>query len=422
METTFPSAVLYREETASETSPAVAIDGIAFASLCALIFTIPWEDSVPLLGGFVLGRWVGLLTFAAVVLRMVMTGQYRKVSALHVWMMGLVGWAAASFFWSVDRDATAIRAGTYLQLLTVAWLIWELAVTEARVEKLLQSYVFGTCVLSISTLVNFSAGYTASDAAAAEGVTRWHDSRFTVLGVNENDLGLMLALSIPMIFYLLVRRKGPYLTPLLWAQLALCFTALILSGSRGGLLSGLVALVMLPLSASLLPRWQRIAAVAVCIAGLAAGAYLVPASTRLRIMGFTSEISEGTMTHRTVIWAAGMEAFRDHALAGVGAGSYGSVVLKALDIPYAAHNTFLSVLVELGVVGALLFLGFLASIWYSVWQMRYLDKCLWIILLLTWGTGVSALTWEYHKPTWFLFGLVAAHLYSRRDNGLRESL
>jgi O-antigen ligase len=138
-------------------------------------------------------------------------------------------------------------------------------------------------------------------------------------------------------------------------------------------------------------------------------------------MSFTSEISEGTMTHRTVIWAAGMEAFRDHALAGVGAGAYGSVVLKALDIPYAAHNTFLSVLAELGVVGALLFFGLLGSILYSVCRMRYLDKCLWIVLLLTWATGVSALTWEYHKPTWFLFGLAAAHIYARRD-GFRESL
>jgi hypothetical protein len=28
--------------------------------------------------------------------------------------------------------------------------------------------------------------------------------------------------------------------------------------------------------------------------------------------------------------------------------------------------------------------------------------------------GVSALTWEYHKTTWVLFGLLTAHVYSRR--------
>jgi hypothetical protein len=34
---------------------------------------------------------------------------------------------------------------------------------------------------------------------------------------------------------------------------------------------------------------------------------------------------------------------------------------------------------------------------------------------LTWTIGVSALTWEYRKPTWLLFGLLAAHVYSRRE-------
>ena len=421
MVTTFPSTVLYRQEPVSASSPAPAIERIAFASLCALVFIIPWEDSVPLFGGFVIGRWVGLLTVAAVALGIILTGQYRKLSVLHGWMLGLVGWAALSYFWSVDGEATATRAGTYLQLLTVTWLIWELAVTQARVDKLLLSYVFGTCVLSISTLINFNAGYTSSDASASEGLTQWHDSRFTVLGVNANDLGLMLALSIPMTLYLLARRKGSIITSLLWTQLALCLTALILTGSRGGLVSALVALTMLPFIAFRLPRPQRIAAIAVVVAGLALGAYLVPDSTWLRIMGFSAELSEGTMTHRTVIWAAGMDAFRDHALVGVGAGAFGSVVLKALDIPYAAHNSFLSVLVELGVIGALLFFTLLASIWWSVWRLPYLDKCLWITLLLTWGTGVSALTWEYHKPTWFLFGLVAAHVYSRGNNRLQES-
>jgi hypothetical protein len=36
-------------------------------------------------------------------------------------------------------------------------------------------------------------------------------------------------------------------------------------------------------------------------------------------------------------------------------------------------------------------------------------------LLLTWTVGVSALTWEYRKPTWFLFSLLTAHVYSRRQ-------
>ena len=106
---------------------------------------------------------------------------------------------------------------------------------------------------------------------------------------------------------------------------------------------------------------------------------------------------------------------------GVGSGAYGFTILKVADFSYmqgraanaVAHNTFLSVLVELGVVGAALLLALLASMLYCAIRMRYLERCLWISLLLTWMIGVSALTWEYHKPTWLLFGLLTAHVYSR---------
>jgi O-antigen ligase len=158
---------------------------------------------------------------------------------------------------------------------------------------------------------------------------------------------------------------------------------------------------------------------------LACGAYLVPQSAWLRIFQFGSELSEGTLTHRTVLWAAGLDAFRNHPFLGVGSGAYGLTILRVADFSYktgdaanaVAHNTFLSVLVELGVVGALLLFMLLASMVYSAIRMRYLERCLWIVLMLTWMIGVSALTWEYRKPTWLLFSLLAAHAYSRRESG-----
>jgi O-antigen ligase len=128
------------------------------------------------------------------------------------------------------------------------------------------------------------------------------------------------------------------------------------------------------------------------------------------------------LTNRTTLWTAGLEAFRDHAFLGVGSGAYGVTIVKTANFSYitgntssaVAHNTFVSVLVELGVVGALLGFAFLAGLFYCALRMRSLERRLWIMLLLTWTVGVSALTWEYRKPTWLLFGLLAAHAYSQR--------
>jgi O-antigen ligase len=225
-----------------------------------------------------------------------------------------------------------------------------------------------------------------------------------------------------MAFYLLVTTKGPWVTLLCWLQVIAGMVTILLTASRGSLVAALAGFGMLPLTLRRLPRWHRMASLAACLGLFACAAYLVPDTSWSRILRFESEVSEGTLTHRTLLWAAGMEAFRDRAFLGVGAGAYGVTIFRAADFAYTtgnaanavAHNTFLSVLVELGVIGALFLFGLLASIFYCALRMRYVERCLWITLLLTWAIGVSALTWEYRKPTWLLFGLAAAHAFSRQ--------
>jgi O-antigen ligase len=408
---------------------ATALERLAYASLCAFVFAMPWEQS-PQLGGFLVGRWFGLAAFGIAILHLAVSGRVRKLSVLHYWMMALVGWSALSILWTIDWDGTVVRIGTYLQLLIAVWLIWELASVEIRILGLLQAYVLGIFVSSSTTIYNFLMGITASQLYAERGLEKWDSDRFSISGVNENDLGLMLALSLPMAIYLAARRNRTLESLFYWIQITACITAIFLTGSRGALLAVAVSLLMFPLALPRLPRWQKVAALAACGGIIAGATFLVPGETWQRILKMGSEISQGTLTHRTLIWGAGMEAFRDHAFLGVGSGAYGLSVLRALDVPYVAHNTFLSVLVELGVIGALLLFALLAGLFYCAIRMRYLERCLWVTLLMTWAVGVSALTWEYRKPTWLLFGLLAAHAYvqraalapvMRRSQGSREA-
>jgi O-antigen ligase len=388
-----------------------ALNHVAYTVLGAFVFVIPWDESVPLLGGFLIGRWLGFLAFGVTVLWIGLTGRVRRISGVHYALAGLAGWSALSLLWTADWDSTITRAGTYLQLLTAVWLIWELATTESRVLGLLQCYVLGTYVSSISTIVNFIQGRTAAQLAGAKGYTVWEDPRYTINGVNENDLGVMLALSIPMTFYLAARKKRLLTRCLCWFHLGAVATAVLLTGSRGALFAAVVAVLFAVLG---LPPGQRLALKFTGLVVVASGTLFIPQATWDRLSSAGTELSGGTLTHRTVIWAAGMDAVRDHAFLGVGAGAYGLTVLKAVDIPYVAHNTFLSVFVELGIVGALLLGWLLAAAFLYAILMPSLERCLWIALLLTWSIGVSSLTWEYHKPTWFLFGMLAAHVYSRR--------
>jgi O-antigen ligase len=405
------------EMTSSEAVPiGNGLARIAYIVLCALVVLLPWGEDFLMLNGFVLATWIGFALFGIAAMRVLVTQQTRRPSLLHCWMLAFVGWTVLSVLWTTDRGITITRIGTYLQLLVLAWLVWELVPSQRLVEGLLQSYVIGALVASLMTLYNFVHGLTSAQLAAQEGIETWETSRYSVFGVNENDLGVMLALSIPMLFYLLVSSKRPLIKLVCWLQLVAGVTAIFLTGSRGAVAAAVIGLAIFPLIVSRLPRRQKLLSLAACAALIACGIYLIPPSSWERIAETKSELTGGTLTHRTVLWAAGLSVFRDHPFLGVGAGAYGLSILRMVDIPLVAHNTFLSVFVELGVGGGLLLLGLLSCLFYCAFRMRYLERCLWVTLLLTWLVGVSSLTWEYHKPTWLLFALLVAHAHSRRTN------
>lgn len=386
------------------------LDRIAFYCLGLLIFTIPWEEQFPLLGGFMISRWVGLLAAGCTALRILGTQRIRKPSGLQYWMLGFVAWSALSMIWSMDPDNTAARLGTNVQLLVMVVLIWELAGTERRIMGVLMAYVLGTYVSATSTIYNFLVGRTAAQIRLELGHNASEEQRYTASGFNENALGILLVLSIPMSLYLLSRRHSRLSSYVLGFQIIVAVTAILLTGSRASLLALVVAFALLPAAASTLPRpkWY---VPAIVVAGVVACAlFVVPSATWERLGTIGSEVREGTLSHRTTIWAAGLEVFRNHPFLGVGAGAFGTSVLGRLGISYAAHNTFLSVLVELGVIGGCVMLLLIASVAYCVTRLPRVERHFWTVLLLAWTVGASSVTLDYYKATWILFGALAAQV------------
>ncbi len=389
---------------AAEAGAANLVRNAAYFCLWLFIFAVPWEEQIaPGRPGIAVSRWFGLAATVFAIGCVMLTRRVAKPEVAHYWMVAFVLWASLSLIWTVDREDTAIRAGTYLQLLLMVWLFTELATTESRRLGLLYAYAFGTVVPCLTTIHDALLGRTNGSAIPTGG----GEERFTAAGINENDLGVLLVLSVPMAIYLITRRKSSVFSYLCWVQLGLAITTIFLTGSRGSLISLCVALLIVPLCVTNMSKPHRSVLFVAFFAVAAAAFYFVPAETWERLSTIGSEITQGTLTHRTSIWAAGIDVFRHHALLGVGAGAYGTSVRSLLDIPYVSHNLFLSVLVELGVVGALILLVLLSTLFYSAAQLPKLERRFWTVLLLSWMVGVSSLTWEYRKPTWIVFGLLA---------------
>src|SRR5882724_10104017 len=176
--------------------------------------------------------------------------------------------------------------------------------------------------------------------------------------------------------------------------------------------------MIIPLTHAGLTGRQKICAVLALVLLTTGVMIFTPETSWERLSTTPHEFSRGTLTGRTLIWTAGWELFREHPYLGVGANAFRLTVSRVLEEPIRmgnpkspappAHNTFLSVLVEQGAIGFLIFAALLGALVLSLANMPALSRKLWIVCLAVWAVGVSSLTWEMRKPTWFLFGLLLA--------------
>jgi len=399
-----PSALSPRPPGSLGAEEFSGVGKLAFASLWLLVFTIPWEDAITIPSFGTSARLIGMVSGGLGVLAIIERGRVRRPAPGHILMTLFVLLAAISYMWSLYPEGTLTQASTYFQLLMMVWLIWELATGSREQIRLMQAYVLGTFVSGIDT-VYLSISHQESAY-----------QRYAGGGLNADDLGLIMALSIPVSYYLLIHNKGP----MAWVyrlQLALAGTAILLSAARGSFLAVVVALSIVPWTYGRL-SWQKRIAILLTASLLVCGALVfVPSTSWERLSTIPNEFTQGTLTGRTIIWKAGWEVFREHPFLGVGANSFRVMVSRVLTIPInmaslgvtpVAHNTFLSVLVEQGIIGFALFCSLLGVLALSLRAMPAFPRKLWIVCSAVWIVGVSSLTWEIRKPTWFFFGLLLA--------------
>src|SRR5690348_391755 len=99
----------------------------AFASLWLLVFAMPWEDAITISGFGTSVRLIGMVALGLGVLAIIERGRVRRPAPGHIILALFVLLAAVSFMWSLYPEGTLVQVFSYLQLLTMVWLIWELA-------------------------------------------------------------------------------------------------------------------------------------------------------------------------------------------------------------------------------------------------------------------------------------------------------
>ena len=374
----------------------------AFWSLWCFVFVLPWDKFIlmPVLGS--IPRLVGLAASAVGVVHVLARRRVRPLSWFHLFAMLFVLWAGVSAFWSIDPEATRVRLLTYLQLVVLAWLIWEIAWSPERQRALLQAYVLG---------VSFAAGVTIHTYLL--GVPAIEGTRFTAFSFNVNELGMTLALGLPMAWYLSLSQPHQRFAWIWRLYLPLGVTAILLTASRGAFLAALVALAIIPWTLGRLRLRTKVALYALSAGTLFAATQFVPETSLARLQTIQADVAAGYFGGRGAIWMAGLEVAQEHPIAGVGAGAYPAAVEPTLYFAWSSHSVPLGILVENGIVGLFLLLGAVAAVTIPVRHLPPLQQRFSIVLLLALAVASLSGEWEDRKQFWFVLGVLAAQVVYR---------
>jgi O-antigen ligase len=137
-------------------------------------------------------------------------------------------------------------------------------------------------------------------------------------------------------------------------------------------------------------------------AGVLAVAY-VPQTLIERLATTQSEVQGGRFGGRGKLWEAGLEVFPANPVFGVGIGGYKAAITPVLGpAAQVAHNSYLSVLIEHGIVGFVLYMMMFVAAFRSILKLPVLERRFALVLLATLVIAMLPLTWEDRRPAWFV--------------------
>jgi len=380
----------------------ISLRKIILSYLSLIIFLIPVENVTLIAGRGTLLRYLG---FGIVPLFFIDTFNQMKLYRWSVeqWIFFIfVFWVILSRAWSYSVEATVTSSVTYISLFFFVWLIVSYIDSLQKISIVTIIYLAG-CLISL-----FLGRHSSADWASNIEYMRYGGG-----GNDQNDYAFILALGCDISFmHIFLSRKR--LASMLFLIISFIMMAAIISTySRAGFLALVILLLGLLYFCWRSFKRNVYLLVFACIS-MGIVFLFVPGVFWDRILEGTSSV---TFLSRKDVWESGIAAWKSHPIIGVGAGAFiPATILLSNRFFLVAHNTFISVLVELGIVGlglfVLIFFLLLRLGWRQFILFRFFDnfKAKYIYFIgfispLVFLPAFLSLTFESKKVLWFAIAL-----------------
>lgn len=331
---------------------------------------------------------------------------FRDVRVFSTLLFAFMGWELATVIWAEDGSTAFSSAARLLQSLILIFVLYTAISERQHVRWLVAAFVWGSfLVAAIAILKGPGAGE--------------NDGRISGGFDDPNEFAAILVPAVILSCYMIVSSKRATRWLYLLA-LPLFLIAFRRADSQGGIMAMTAGALLSCFFAGPVRNRARI----VTAVYLGVGIYY-----------FTIRYSPAMLTEgghsRSNLWHAAIAVWRDHKLAGVGAGNFsvvepsyalGNVTFDRVDLivkPEVAHNTYLHMAAETGAIGlGLMGLVIASALVVGTRAVRRFaadgDRELEILsrgILISTVAILVAYTFQsaqYEKQLWLLVGLCTA--------------
>jgi hypothetical protein len=371
-------------------------------------------------GQLSVGRVVALLVPIVIALRMVTSSWKPPAFEPRAWLPValLTVWAVISACYAVSAlSLWALNFGTYM--LGFAYFLGAATFSKGpkQIETLLRRWVLlGTPIALLGLLIFFTLG-----------------SRVFGLTGGPNTYAAYVQMLIPLVV-VFARRSSGWKQAGYYALIPIYLGALLSTGSRGGLIGTFVVGVYVLFTLPRVPIRRRAIVAVIGIAAMV-GVFLlfgVLSADRFSIGAILSSRGTG----RLDIWKAALQVLAGHWVFGLGLGGFSPnaivliqntnnvnlAILQNNEVVQqggiVAQNVYLQLLLDLGIIGLVLYLSIIGATLKNLWDLR---KTEWGDMAWAFGgallgglvAGMFASQYN-QKFVWLIFGVAASNFVRRR--------
>ena len=386
------------------------MSSLAYVFVWLVVFVAPWEMLGQLGPLPTLSRLLGLSAAGFAVLAILMGTKIRPWPRPLLWMIAYWAWSVLSMAWSIEPSATYTHIFSVTQLFMLVLLIWQCAPTVKQQTGLMFALLIGS-------LVPLAMMYTTYRETL--GAEEFDSARFAGAGHDANYLAEMFTIEILMVVYLGLRpERSSWQRYFWWAYVVVAAFAVFLTGSRTGAVTlGLAGLWTLWFARTLRPQ-MKVLLIGSAVLIMVVLPQFVPSGLLTRIGELTS--SPHTLEMRLDAWKRGVEVFLGNPILGVGGASFAEAITRlGAERRMVAHNIFITVVTEKGVIGLGILLTFLVMLWRRASSMPRRERTLWRGVLIVWLVSSMMAGSMTDKLSWFIFGIVLAQAEALRSAAAR---